>query len=274
MSEELTETSQSPGYESPGIGAMLQGAASEPSETQPTAETESVPDAPEAEVTSEVAPEPTTEAVPQPVAPVVPAQAVTTAPQITPEVQALIDQRLAESQKGILRALQTERAKRQELEQQLGGAVPADHAASVTQTLQAQYLTLSENAARRHYKDFDQVYGEFLREVGNNDQLRDTVLQSPDPGEAAYQAGLQVKLVRELGPEVISNPYRLLEKGEERGYAKAKAELTKEYELKLSARAGEKQQTPTDISKARSTGGTTVPYRTPSLAEALKKALR
>ncbi len=258
--ETVTETVSEPTYESPGISEMLA-----PEVTATPAET--VVDSPEGEVVTDPV-------AATPVVPVVTAPVTPVAPQITPEIQALIDGRLAESQKGILRALQTERSRRQELEQQLGGAIPAEQAVSATQNLQTQFLTLSENAARRHYKDFDSVYGLFLAEAGNNDSLRDTVLNSPDPGEAAYQAGLQVKLVKELGPEVIGNPYRLLEKGEERGYAKAKAELTKEFESKLSTRASEKQQTPTDISKARSAGSTSVPYRSPSLGELLKKSVR
>lgn len=272
LTENQTQEVQSePQYESPDIGDMLNGTTQESGEAVESVGAESmepeVVETTEGEVTQ-------AQAQPTPAAVTAPETVQKPAIQMTPEIQALIDEQISNRTKGILGALQGERSRRRELEQQLGVAMPVDEVQSVTSRQDQRFLALSENAARRHYKDFDSAYALFLEEIGNNPSLRDTVLNSDDPGEAAYQAGLQVKLVRELGQDVLGNPYKLLEKGEQRGYEKAKAELMKEYEAKLSARATEKHLTPTDISKARSAGSTSVPYRTPSLSEVLKKAVR
>ncbi len=267
LNQVVENTPSEPAYESPSIGDMLQSAPSEgETETaQPTPE--------EAFDAAQVEAPATAEALP--VTPTVPTPEVAPqAPVITPEIQAMIDQRLAEKTKGLIGAVQSERARRQELEQQLGGAIPSEQAESVTQALRSQMLTMSENSAKRYYKDYDAVSQIFYTEAATNEALRDSVLNSPDPGEAAYRAGLNLKLARDLGPEALSNPYSLIERGEKQGYEKARAELTKEFEAKLAARSGEKQKTPTDISQARSTGSVSVPYRSPSLTELLKRATK
>lgn len=253
-------------YESPEIGDMLNNAlSSEPTEIETEAEPEGEP-----EVTQ--TPEAQAQSVGETPAQAVPAtpEVAPQKPAITPEIEALIAAEVQKRQQGILGALQSERAKRQAIEQQLNGAIPLDEAQSQVQVLSQRLMHQSEQAARRNHPDFDEAYSFFLNEASTNSALRDSVLDAVDPGEAAYQAGLNLKAIKELGPDAISNPYKLLEKGEQRGYEKAKAELQKEYEAKLAGLSAQKLKTPTDITKARSTGSAAIPYRTPSLAEALK----
>lgn len=270
MEERETTEVETPSesYESPSIGEMLSGEAPEATAIEP--ESQATPEVVEPVAQGEVTPE--TPAPAQEAAPAQTQTPVTPAPPITPEIQALIDARVAESTKGLIGAVQAERMRRQELQAQLGGAVPMEQAQSEVAQLKNQFLEMSEIMARQAFPDYDQVVQNFYQEAASNEALRESVLNAKAPAMAAYQAGLNVKLSRELGPDVVGNPYVLMQKTKEKYREELRQELAREFEGKLSAKSQEKQKTPTDISQARAAGGGSQPYVSPSLSDMLKMA--
>lgn len=262
---EGTETKVEESYESPSLASMLPGA-------QPAAEEPVVEAAPAVET-----PEPAvTPAVPS-AAPAAP-PAVETAPQspaIPPDV---LQAEVAKATKGILNALQVERQKRQALEAQSDGLVPEDQAQQQIQQMRGQLLAQEERWMRQTHADYDEVYRLFATEAATNHALAETVLASDSPAQAAYQVGLNIRLAKEFGPDTFANPHALVGKVREKVLkderAKIEAEIRKEFEQKLSVKAADRANTPTDITQARAAGGAPQPYQSPELGDLLSAATR
>lgn len=272
--EQATETAQTETstetYESPSLGDMLSGEA--PTGGSETSEG-SAPEAPAATpapTVAEAAPQPA--ATPAPEAPATqPAPTAPAAPAIDPEV---LRAEVAKATKGLLGAIQTERQKRQQLEQQLGGAIPAEEADQQVEGLKRQLLTQSETLMRLQNPDYDEVVSHFYAEAANNPALAQTVLDSEVPALAAYQTGQNLKLAKKYGAEVLGNPALLAQKIRAESEAEIRAKVTAELQSTLHAKATERAKTPTDISGARASGGDAQPYRSPSLESVLRKATR
>lgn len=267
---EAQESAQPQSYESPSIGEMLQGTSSSGGVSKAEPAPEPAPTASEAEPLAEAAPAPSAQPQPQ-ATPETQPQAAPANP-ITPEMQAYLNAELQKRTQGILGALQAERTKRQELEQQLGGAVPVDHAEEYRRQQDRRILAMSERVARWAHPDYDEVISHFWQELPNNPSLVDNVLEAEVPAEAAYQTALSLKAAKEFGPEVVGNPYALIEKVRKKVEGEIETKLRKEYEAKLSAKAIERRQTPTDISEARAAGGGNQPYRSPAFTDLLRSA--
>lgn len=261
---EGTETQVEQTYESPSLASMLPGAA-------PAAEEPAI----------EAAPVETPAPAPAPVPSEAPAAspAVETAPPTTPAIpQDLIQAEVAKATKGILNALQVERQKRQALEQASDGLVPEDHAQEQLQKMRGQLLAQEERWMRQSHADYDEVYALFAAEAQNNLSLAETVLASDSPAQAAYQVGLNIRLAKEFGPDTFANPHALVGKVRDKVLkderAKIEAEIRKEFEQKLSVKAADRANTPTDITQARAAGGAPQPYQSPGLGDLLSAATR
>lgn len=235
-------------------------------------ETESPAPAAETPQASEDQAAPTQAAATTPEASVTPPPAPQAAPPaIDPEI---LRAEVAKATKGLLGAIQTERQKRQALEQQMGGMAPIEEADQRVDSLKKQLLTQSETLMRLQHKDYDEVTSHFYAEAANNPALAQTVLESDVPALAAYETGQSLKLAKKYGPEVLGNPAKLAEKLRAEMAQELRASITKELESTLHAKARERANTPTNISEARAAGGGEQPYRSPGLAALLKKATR
>lgn len=252
------------------MGEMLEKAQApqadqvEPEAITPEAPVEEAPKAPEA---------------PAPVAtPEVKTEAVAAA-SVTPAVTETPQEDPGRKFQGIMGALQAERLKRQSLEARLaeleGTSVPQEAAQSEIQSLKTQLYRQSEHLARLAHPDYDEVYADFEKEALNNEALAITVLNSEVPAEAAYQAGLNIRLQKKYGVDVVGNPMKLKEALEKEIRADERARANQEFQAQLSAKATQRSKTPTDISLARAAGGSTVSeYQSPSFGEALRAVHR
>lgn len=61
--------------------------------------------------------------------------------------------------------------------------------AEMQQQFSAQWLAMSERAAKARYQDFDDKLAAFSEEAKSNPVLAAQMLQAPDPGEYVYQTG-------------------------------------------------------------------------------------
>lgn len=137
--------------------------------------------------------------------------------------------------------------------------------------LNDKFLAQSEKAARRAHTDFDPAFQAFTAEIQSNRELARLVVDSEDPGEAAYQVGKNLLVQKKYG----TSP------GDWAGFASAvekearedeRKKVIAEYEGKFTAKAAERSKTPTDISQGRAAGGSTeTPWVQPSFSSALRK---
>lgn len=145
-----------------------------------------------------------------------------------------------------IKALQDERRKRQELEQQLAAMQrPADPPVSIwdnDEKWQQQFgekvtqsavqhaalnarLDTSEMLASQAHEDFEQVKAEWLEMVQQNPELRQQALADRHPWERAYQQAKNARTMKELGATSIDDLK-----------AKLRAELEAEMANKSPAR--------------------------------------
>ncbi len=130
------------------------------------------------------------------------------------EVKQPPKQEFSDKERALLAAAQDERRKRQELERKLQETLkaqeikrpekpfweaPDDHLRALEQQQKSweekqqeretvNLLKVSEMLSRREHKDFDEKVEHFGQMVQNTPGLYQSWLQSPDPGEFAYQA--------------------------------------------------------------------------------------
>lgn len=237
----------------PSFGDLLAQSRSDAPTPEPT---------PEPSEAAPSEPAPTETAAPEAPAPTPEPQA--TAPAPTPEpppppVTPAVDDKA----RGLIAALQAERQKRQEAEalaQQLQGtSIPEDQAQAQLAAVKNQLLRQSETLARMVHKDYDEVYREFEAEAVQNPALALSVLNSEVPAEAAYQAGMNLRMAKKYGAEVVGNPLKLKEAIEADIRKDEREKAIKEFEAKLTAKAAERSKTPTDITQARAAGGGATP---------------
>lgn len=278
MSEEVVVTpdanaSVESSYETPSLGEVLdkvQGKTETPTET----ETETAPE-------SEPVVETQTEVV---------AQAPTEVADVT-ETETGV-----KPQPGFVpvAAIQSERQKRQQLEQQLQSLLilnqqlqqqqytapqdavyqaPAEVDPNVVKN---QVATMSEHLARQTHPDYDEKYQAFAKALQTNPQkyqpLYESIMGSEHPGEAAYRAGEQLLLAEKYGADVVNNPSKFREAIRKETEIEIKAKADADAHAKVQGKLKERSKTPTDISQARSAGGSTEStWSMPSLESTLRK---
>jgi hypothetical protein len=140
--------------------------------------------------------------------------------------------------------------------------------------LNQKFLAQSEKAARRAHSDFDESYKAFVEACQSNPQLAHTVINSEDPGEAAYVTGKNFLIAKEHG--VSFGDYNgLIAAVEKKTRDDERKKVTAEFETKLTAKAAERSKTPTDITAARAAGGAAEPeWVPPSMAQHLKSVFK
>jgi hypothetical protein len=206
-------------------------------------------------------------------APEVPAQPQTEASKPQPQVPVSVLVSMREKARAA-----EQRAK--ELEAQLQGQyVPqADADNSISELRQqlaqqrTQLLEQSEILIRQAHPDYDDVVKDFYEEAAKNEALADTVLNSPAPALAAYQAGQNLRLAKKYGPDVLGNPLKLRAAIEGEIRADERKQAQADFQRQLSAKANERANTPTDIAAVRAQSGGTESYSLPSLNAALRRA--
>jgi len=178
---------------------------------------------------------------------------------------------------GVLKGIQAERKKRQALEErirELEGQINQYSQPVYTETttdvqpstgVEMKILTLSENAARRAHSDFQEKFDLFQEEAIKNPALYDMVVNSDDPGEAAYQAGQTLMVQKKYGIDLntqISNIKKELE-------SELKAKIRAEVEKELLGKIQTKQNQPTNLLTTRSASGAEAPFRPSTFADIL-----
>lgn len=88
--------------------------------------------------------------------------------------------------------------------------------ASVRQESESRFLALCEAAARSRHTDFEEVVGVFAEAAKSTPGLAEEARRAADPAEFIYQAGLNLKRVREAG-----SIEALIEKAREEGRQEA-----------------------------------------------------
>lgn len=181
---------------------------------------------------------------------------------------------------GLLKAVQAERAKRQELEARLLAAEsqktpPADygedperfvseHMAELERKFQRRLVDMSEVFSRNTHPDFQEKYDLFAEATVNNRPLLETILASDFPAEAAYQAGKQILIEKKYGRDFEAQKKKIVEE--------TTKNLEKQIEEKLLAKLKDKSNQPTNILSARAAGGEDKPdWRPTTFADILSK---
>lgn len=178
-------------------------------------------------------------------------------------------QEMTEKEKGLLRAAEAERRKRQDLERQLqelqtkapASTEPAKtfwddpegwmsrHQEQQRQEALKQRLGVAEMLARSKYSDFDDKVATFTEMAKTTPGLIQAWLASPDPAEYAYRAGKNQMELREAGS--IDG---LKAKIEKELRLKIEQELKEKAKAQTEALAKERAALPPSLSDARSTG--------------------
>jgi hypothetical protein len=179
-------------------------------------------------------------------------------------------------------ALQAERQKRQAIEDQLRQyqqplteQTEVDPANAQFQALNQKFLAQSEKSARRAHSDFDDAYKSFVEATQSNPELARLVVESEDPGEAAYQAGKNFLLAKQYGVQSIGDLNGLVAAVEKKAREDERKKATEEHQATLTAKAAERLKTPTDITTARAAGGSTESdWMPPSMGEHLKSVFK
>jgi hypothetical protein len=245
-------------YQAPTVDSLF-GAKQPAAEPAETLATESPTD-----VTSE-APAATLEATPAETQTTAAAEAppVTTEPVPDPKSQ------------GLLSGLQAERRKRQELQseneqlrQQLAGNTTPEPVYDVPEAdprlqqfekrWESRFLTMSEQAARKVHSDFQEKFDLLMAECAGSDTaapnvaLAKTIFEdSDDPGEAAYQAGVQLSMQKKYG----NDPTKIVEKVRSEVEAELRPKLKAELEAEILGKVVKRSNVPTNISGAASASG-------------------
>lgn len=182
-----------------------------------------------------------------------------------------------------LPALQEERAKRQQLQDEVdflrqqiqfqnqkrdqyedaGFQEEVDPIEKRIQALESTYsaklLAMSEMQAKAVHSDYDDFYSVFEQHVKENQDksLYQQVMASEHPAEAAYQAGKRLKLQSQYGSKDI---VEIISKVERDAESRLRAKIEKEVEDRILGKALAKNKTSsTNISQARVAGGGSVP---------------
>ncbi len=223
----------------------------------------------------------TTEAPAQETAPAEVAQETTTtavAPE-PPKAEVTEAPTQSRAERGLLAALRAEREKTQALSEQLKQyqqpqdvgfqselqpqAPQFDQIVEVKRTL----TDWSEAQARRTHQDFDVALKAYEDAIQAGNQSLLAHLNSPDPGEAVYQAGKQILFTKQYG----TTPDQIRASFEKELAPKIKAQVEAELLGKLKG----KQQQPTNILSARAAGGDSKPeWRPAGFADVLGKTKR
>lgn len=283
MSGEVTtadeKSSPDESYEAPSLDSMLgkaQGKESpEPNEPEPTP-------APVVEPKAEV--------VAQDVAPV-----ETPAPDVQLEQE--FESPAGKPPKGFVpvQALQAEREKSREYKELLQAA-SQQNLQQPMQSPQPQYLeaqspvdidpnvivrnqvaTMSEKLARQSYPDYDEKFGAFREAMVSNPDtyapLYNSIMQSENPGEAAYRAGIHILETKKYGAEVVSDPVKYRAAIRKELEAELKPKIESDTHKAIQGKLTERSKTPTDISDARAAGGSSEPEYQPKSFEALHRSV-
>lgn len=272
------ETPETSSYESPSLGSVLDKVQGKES-PEPEIETESP--APEKVEPESVAPEVVAEEISQLDAPIeteIEPEAVKPPPGFVP-----------------VKALQSVREQVKETREQLQQALLLNQQLQALQAPQAQYfepqpqtevdpnvviknqvVSMSERIARQAYPDYDEKYGAFAKAYNANpaklQSLYESIMGSEHPAEAAYRAGEQILFAEKYGQDVVTSPTKFREALRKEIEAELKPKIEADTHKKIQGKLTERSKTPTDISQARSAGGSTVAeYRSPSLDQLLAK---
>jgi hypothetical protein len=213
------------------------------------------------EVTPEAAPAPET------VAPEAPQEA----PKLDPQVQELEDLKA----NGLLKALTSERKKRQELQEQLnqyqqslqsqpyvpetydsGQQIAPDPTAAKVEN---RLLAMSEMQARSQHPDYDEKLNVFAAEAIANPALYESVMSSDHPALAAYEAGKALLVHKKYGTSLDKVIEGVRKETESELRKQIRAEIEQEFTGKIAARA----KAPTNISAVGSRGGVPVEEQAP-----------
>ncbi len=211
----------------------------------------------------------------------------------TPKEEAKVETKTPQ-ETGLLKAIQSERKKRQELEAQLaslrGGQQPQQSNPSVSPIMD-QYMTvpqapaapdlnqavqqiarrsderfiaMSEHTARTTYKDYDEKEKSFAEAAEKNPNLLDVVIQSDNPGVTLYEIGKRYAFQKKYGTdgdEILSNVKKEVYA---EVYSKVEADVLAKFKLKTNQ--------PKDLSSVRAAGGSETPEpRSTGWKEALRK---
>lgn len=188
--------------------------------------------------------------------------AAETQPEPTPEPKPEVTEERTEPTVPI-KALHEERRKRQEYERELSElrkkleATPETkpnlfedpdnwekhleervnkRASEIEAKTETRFLQLCEQAARARHKDFEDVVQVFAEAAASTPGLADEARRAPDPAEFIYQAGLNLKRVKEAG-----SIEALIERAREEGRQEAlKGRVTPQVPESLSEIAGAK----------------------------------
>ena len=200
------------------------------------------------------------------------------APSPAPQTQPESDKAVS----GVLKGIQAERRKRQQLERELSEMkqrisqyeTPAYQEPQYTDAqveqpeskTEMRILSISESSARASHPDYQEKFEAFYKEATQNPQLYQMVINSDHPGESAYQAGKTLLIQQKYGVDFDTQ------------YSKIKEELTAELTPKLRAeieaqftgKVQSKLNQPTNILQARNAGdGGPPPFRPTSFADVL-----
>jgi hypothetical protein len=178
-------------------------------------------------------------------------------------------------------ALQSERKKRQleqqralELQKELDDMRSQGVTPEESQVMESKFknslLAVSESSARQTHKDFQEKYDAFQAAVFDGDavnkDLYDMIVNSPHPGEAAYQAGKSILFQKEHGTDLDSQIASI----EAKAIARESARIRKELEAEITGKINTKLNQPTNLLHSRSAGsGSETPFRQAGMADVL-----
>lgn len=213
-----------------------------------------------------------------------------------PETPELIEPEAGKPPPGFVpvKALQSERERKREIEAQLQAALLLNQQWQMQQMQPPQYsevspaepdpdsvvknqvVSMSEELARQTYKDYDEKVDAFkkaaLAEPDKYRALYASITSSGNPAKAAYAAGVQILEQQKYGADVVSDPVKYRAAIAKEIEAELKTKIEAETHKKIQGKLTERSKTPTDISGARSAGGATEKeWSLPSLDSTLKK---
>ena len=155
-----------------------------------------------------------------------------------------------------------ERRRRQEVEAQLnaaqadGGAYDYNAETTTEETTEAKpdhsNARLSIVEARVRHTDFQEKFDVVLEAAKTNPEIENLVLNSPNPGEAAYTTGRSLMANKEFK---TSDPWEIAKQAEERGKKSGIEEGRKAAEAEFAKKLKESKNIPTNLMAARSAKG-------------------
>ena len=217
------------------------------------------------------------------------AQAQVTQPVVTPKEEPKVEaapspESIDMEKNGLLKAIQSERRKRQELEEKLKSYqapqvqtpimeqyLNAPEQPDVNQVVQTmakkfddRFIAMSEQTARQTFKDYSEKEKFFAEAVQVNPQLLEVALGSENPGVTVYEIGKRFAFQKKYGTDEEQIRSTLKKEIYTEIYSQVENDVLTKYKLKTNQ--------PKDLSSVRAAGGSETPEpRSIGWKEALRK---